>query len=133
LFQATKRFDGIGLTTGVEFRRTVLFNAGAFARLRGSVLVGDETDTLETIGFAGLAGIADGTIATEQINAIKFIYEAQAGVEYAVRGFFGGYLFARAGAEVQYWDNFGASTLTAGATDQTTGFAGFFASAGVAR
>jgi hypothetical protein len=133
LFQVGKRFDGIGLTNGIEFRRTVLLNAGAFAKLRGSVLVGDEVDTVDAIGVGAILGIGDGTVATEQINVIKFIYEAQAGVEYVVPGFFGGYLFGRAGAEVQYWDNFGASTATVGLFDASSGFAGFFASAGVAR
>ena len=126
-------FDGTGLTVAVEVRRCVSCNWGLFGNARASAVYGDETlDFLQTEG--GM--ITDVTF--EQLNNVKYIWEAQAGVEWTRPIPCGGYWYARAFGEVQYWDAFGLTRVAEDPPvdllhDTSLGFAGFGVSLGVVR
>jgi hypothetical protein len=132
LLQLTKTMEDIGLTSSVEFRRKVTCNLGVFTNARASFLMGDEVNTLTVIVTTTAPGFGPIGLVNEQRNDIKFIYETQIGAEYTRPMGCGAFFFARAGAEMQYWDNLGTSTL-APFFDESTAFAGLFASVGLMR
>jgi hypothetical protein len=106
-------------------------NIGVFANARGSMLMGDETNLLNVSVVVGTATVAV-AINEVQKNDVKFIFETQAGAEYILPICGGGYYFARAGVEMQYWDNFGVSP-TGLLFDESSGFGGLFAAVGIQR
>jgi hypothetical protein len=126
-FVQTKSIDDFGLTSSVEFRRKVLHCLGVFANARASFLMGDEENTLDLV----VGGVTVASIEEEQSNDIKYIYEAQFGAEYTTPLGGGSFIFARVGLEMQFWDNFGNAALIT--SDESTGFAGAFAAAGLMR
>jgi hypothetical protein len=110
-----------GLTLGGELRRCIGNGLAAFVNTRASVLFGDENE------YTG----AVLTLVDEELNNIYYIYEAQAGVQWTSELQSGGYLFARAAAEVQYWDNFVGEPFFDGG--EAVGFGGVSLSAGIIR
>ena len=111
-----------GLTMGGELRRCIGANLAGFINSRGSVLFGDESE---------YTGVAINTLVDEELNNLYFIWEAQAGVQWTQELEMGGYLFARAAAEVQYWDNFSGEPFFDGG--ESVGFGGLSISAGIIR
>jgi hypothetical protein len=107
-----------------------------FGSARASAIYGDEvTQLMEFVAPGPLSARSE----TER-NDVKYIWEAQLGVEYVMPLSSGASLFARAGAEVQYWGGFGVNQDIfdlAGnpnlPSDASVGFAGFFATVGLAR
>jgi hypothetical protein len=97
-FARAKGTTGLGLMTGLELRQRLICNIGAFSHVRGSVVMGDETNQTFDTGLI---------IEERQVDDVKFIYEAQAGLEYVLPVCCGGYWYVRGGVEVQYWDGFG--------------------------
>jgi hypothetical protein len=136
LLLMSKSFTGSGLTASVEVRRRVTCNIGLFGSARASAIYGDEvTQLMEFVAPGPLSARSE----TER-NDVKYIWEAQLGVEYVMPLSSGASLFARAGAEVQYWGGFGVNQDIfdlAGnpnlPSDASVGFAGFFATVGLAR
>jgi hypothetical protein len=108
-----------GLTFGGELRRCIGNGLAGFVNARSSVLYGDESEY-------GLGGLVD-----DELNNIYFMYEAQAGVQWTRELEQGGYLFARAATEVQYWDNFVGEVGVDGG--EAVGFGGLSFSAGIIR
>jgi hypothetical protein len=127
VFAAQKVFHGDGLTTSAEFRRQATPWVAAYANARASILVGDEANSLQIT-----AGPTTQTLTERQANDIKYIVEAQVGVEHTAPIGDGSWYFARAGVELQYWDNFGVSPIGL-IFDESAGFAGFSVSAGIMR
>jgi hypothetical protein len=108
-----------GLTLGGELRRSIGCGLAGFVNARGSVLYGDQTEYDEL-------GLVD-----DELNNIYYMWEAQAGVQWTRELQLGGYLFARAAAEVQYWDNFIGEAFFDGG--DSVGFGGFSLSMGIIR
>jgi len=108
-----------GLTLGGELRRCIGYGLAGFVNARGSVLFGDQSEYDEL-------GLID-----EELNNIYYMWEAQAGVQWTRELEMGGYLFARAAAEVQYWDNFVGEPFFDGG--ESVGFGGLSLSAGIIR
>jgi len=123
-------FTGYGMESFMEFRRQLTCNIGMFSSFGFSVLMGDDNQLFAAGGVAA-------TVIDNQLNDVKFIYEAKGGIEYILPICAGGYYFVRAGGEVQYWDGFGINrligTVVAAAPNTSTGFGGFFFSAGIQR
>jgi hypothetical protein len=115
-----------GLTLGGELRRCIGNGLAAFVNARGSVLFGDEDEYAQTIDVSPELLLVD-----EELNNIYYIWEAQAGVQWTRELQQGGYLFARAAAEVQFWDNFVGEELFDGG--ESVGFGGLSLSAGIIR
>ena len=88
--------------------------------------MGDENNKKAIMGVVAL---------DTQLDDVKYMYEAQAGAEYIMPICGGGWYFARAGFEVQYWDGFGVDNQFAGppSVNNSVGFGGFFFAAGLAR
>jgi hypothetical protein len=132
----SKSFIGSGLTASVEVRRRATCNIGLFCSARASAIYGDEdTQLVDRFG----PGLITANSETER-NDVKYIWEAQLGVEYIMPLSSGASLFARAGAEVQYWGGFGVNQDIFDQEgnpnlpgDASVGFAGFFATVGLAR
>ena len=124
-----KAFEGDGLTASVELRCPLTCGWGLFANTRGSALYGEED----------LSFLEDDVVsfAFHQEANVKYIWEAQAGIEWIRCHPCGGYWFARAFGEVQYWDAFGIGLVVNDsgdfARDSSVGFAGFGFSLGVVR
>lgn len=120
---AAHSFDtaGYGLTLGGELRRCIGNGLAAFVNARSSVIMGDESE-YSGAGF----GLID-----QEFDNIYYIWEAQAGVQWTNELEMGGYLFARAAAEVQYWDNFVGEPFFDGG--ESIGFGGLAISAGIIR
>jgi hypothetical protein len=120
----SKGMTGLGMVTGLEVRQRLGYNLGMFSHLRGSVVMGDETNQAFEFGFV---------LQENQIDDVKFIYEAQAGLEYIIPVYCGGYWFVRGGAEVQYWDGFGVDNVGLIQDNASVGFGGLFFSFGMQR
>jgi hypothetical protein len=121
-----KEFDGDGLTAGFEVRRRMGGRFGLFASARGSVLFGDEDNTLAV----DVPTIVTVDVTDEEENVVKSIFETQMGVEFVRPAARRATLFARGGVEAQYWDSFGVPGVL---TDESVGFFGFFGSVGLSR
>jgi hypothetical protein len=135
---STKSFTGEGATAAAEFRRCVSCNLGLYASVRTSVVYGDEFNTSgAAIDPGDNNGVEILVASAIHQNDVKFIYEAQLAAEYLMPLCSGGEFFARAGAEVQYWDTFGVDNgflaLIGQFDDNSVGFAGFFAAVGIER
>jgi hypothetical protein len=124
---ARKEFQGVGPTGSIELRRQVYNDLGFFANFRASALYGDEDNTLALV-----VGPATVEFVGHQVNDVKYSFESQAGLELITPMGDGGYLFARAGVEAQFWGGFGVPLLAVIA-DESVGFVGFMLSAGVQR
>jgi hypothetical protein len=108
-----------GLTLGGELRRCIGAGLAGFINTRGSVLFGDQSEYDEN-------GLVD-----SELDNLYYIWEAQAGVQWTRELEMGGYLFARAAAEVQYWNNIVGEPIFDGG--EAVGFGGVSFSAGVIR
>jgi hypothetical protein len=97
--------------------------AGYF-NTRASVLMGDEDETALNANGAW-------TLVDEEFDNIYYIWEAQTGAQWTNELQSGGYLFARAGFEVQVWDNFSGEPNFDGG--EAWGLGGFSFSAGIIR
>jgi hypothetical protein len=113
----------IGLTLGGELRRCIGNGLAAFVNTRASVMMGDEKE------FAVDAG--NWVLIDEEFDNIYYIWEGQAGGQWTRELQMGGYLFARAAAEVQIWDNFSGEPFFDGG--ESWGLGGFAVSAGIIR
>ena len=122
---AGQGFDtaGYGLTLGGELRRCIGNGLAGFANTRASVIMGDESEVFAVNG-------AWATLDNELDN-IYYIWEAQSGVQWTNELQSGGYLFARAAVEVQFWDNFSGEPGFDGGESWGLGGAAF--SAGIIR
>jgi hypothetical protein len=121
-----RQFDhaGYGLTLGGELRRCIGNGLAGFVNSRASVIMADEDETV-------LTPVAGWVLVDEELNNIYYIYEAQAGAQWTRELQQGGYLFARAFAEVQFWDNVSGEPGFDGG--ESWGLGGFGFSAGVIR
>jgi hypothetical protein len=115
-----------GLTLGGELRRCIGNGLAGFVNARGSVLYGDESEYAQDIQFG-----QDLLLIDDELNNIYYMWEAQAGVQWTRELEQGGYLFARAAAEVQFWDNFVGEEFFDGG--ESVGFGGVSLSAGIIR
>jgi hypothetical protein len=121
-----RRFDGFGLTGSLEARRRVCHEFGLYGGVRGSLLVGDEDNQ-----YNFRLGATPQFQLTNTEENVKWIFETQAGLEYATSTHLGT-LSVRGGVEFQYWSGFGAArgSIT---TDEDTGFFGLTFSIGLIR
>jgi hypothetical protein len=120
-----RQFDNssYGLTLGGELRRCIGNGLAGFVNTRASVLMGDEDELVDAAGAW--------VVLDEELDNIYYIWEAQAGAQWTRELQQGGYLFARAAVEVQFWDNFsGEPTFDGG---ESWGLGGFAFSAGIIR
>ncbi len=119
--------SSLGLTLGGELRRCIGNGLAGYGNVRMSVLMGDEKEFVVTNGAF--------VQRDEELDNIYYIWEAQTGVQWTRELQDNGYLFARAGVEVQIWDNMagsGAGALNAAGTEDF-GLGGFTFSAGIIR
>jgi hypothetical protein len=114
-----------GLTVGGELRRCIGNGLAAYINTRGSVLMGDEDET--SLSPATGAWV----LVDEELDNIYYIWEAQAGAQATRELQMGGYAFARAGFEVQVWDNVSGEPGFDGG--EAWGLGGFAFSAGIIR
>ena len=121
-----RQFDNssYGLTLGGELRRCIGNGLAGFVNTRASVLMGDEDETVLTPADVWV-------LVDEEIDNIYYIWEAQAGAQWTRELQRGGYLFARAVAEVQIWDNVSGEPGFDGG--ESWGLGGFGFSAGIIR
>jgi hypothetical protein len=126
--QAYQHSD-IGLTIGGELRRCIGNGLAGYANTRASVMLGDETE------WAVLATGAPFVVRDNELDNIYYIWEAQTGVQWTNELQSGGYLFARAGVEVQIWDNAAGSGpgFANAAGTEDFGLAGLAFAAGIIR
>jgi hypothetical protein len=92
-------FDGIGATVAAELRRSLCWDLGLFASVRGSVLFGDE-----------VFGVFDDFVVPlsfrfEESAIVRPVWEIQLGLDWSREICDGVHFVTRALGEVQYWDS----------------------------
>ena len=87
------------------------------------MIMGDESEVVAAGGAW--------TTFDNELDNLYYIWEAQAGAQWTNELQAGGYLFARAAVEVQYWDNFSGEPFFDGG--EAWGLGGFAFSAGIIR
>lgn len=121
--------SSIGLTLGGELRRCIGNGLAAYVNTRTSLMMGDEKEFRVNVQN-GPAVLND-----TELDNIYYIWEAQTGAQWTRELEMGGYLFFRAGVEIQIWDNM-AGSGPAGVNGQSTedwGLGGGTISAGIIR
>jgi hypothetical protein len=120
--------SSIGLTVGGELRRCIGNGLAGYVNTRASLLMGDEKE---------FNNFGAGFVLTDtELDNIYYMWEAQAGAQWTRELEMGGYLFARAGVEVQIWDNAAGSGPGFGLNSAGTedfGLGGATLSAGIIR
>jgi hypothetical protein len=121
---AGQSFDGdsFGATIGAEVRRPLWNCLMGYASARGSVLFGDQSE------FTGPTGT---TLVDFETDNVYSITELALGVDWTRQTSRGSEFFARAGYEVQFWDNFTGEPFFDGG--ESIGFEGFVLGAGIRR
>lgn len=119
----TSRYVGNGVTGGVALRRQINRNFSLMATPRFSFLLGGETVTSNVaLPVQPLGNSFD----------IRYIVESKIGFNYETPNCGGGVWFARAGYEVQYWNDFVPAIDNQPRADSTI-LSGFFFALGLQR